>query len=482
MERIIGREKEQKELQKLYNMNKSILLAVYGRRRVGKTYLINEFFGDKFTFKHTGASNFELKNASSKDKLNMQLGFFSDSLRRYGSNIKEDVKTWREAFNELITIIENNTSDRKVIFIDEMPWLETEDSFFLTAFEHFWNNYGSTRNDILLIVCGSASSWITNKLINGKGGLYDRVNCEIKLEPLSLLECEKLCEASGIRWRRYQIVQAYMAIGGIPFYFGYLDSSLTLEQNIDNLFFVKNAKMRNEFDRLFDSTFDRPDNIKSIVKILSKTKIGLSREDIAKALNVKAGGTLSNQLQDLIENDYIVKYKDYKTKNRSWKYKLIDHFCLFYLKFVDNHQTIDEYFWSNNFSSQSTISWRGNAFEIICFNHILQIKNKIGISGLTSREALWSEKGEDNKRGSQIDLIIERNDNVIDLCEAKFYGTDYVLDKDSFEVLNYHEEILASVLNKKSIIEHVLITTFGLKNNMYSDIYKVVVTLDDLFK
>ena len=481
MEKIIGREKEQKELQKLFNMNKSILLAIYGRRRVGKTYLINEFFNGEFTFKHTGASNNEYKTSTSDEKLNMQLGFFSDSLRRYGSSIKEDVKTWKEAFNELTKIIENDNHSRKVIFIDEMPWIETENSFFLTSFEHFWNDYGSARNDILFIVCGSATSWITNNLINGKGGLYDRVNYEIKLEPLSLSECEKMCEENGINWRRYQIIQAYMAIGGIPFYFGYLDNSLTLEQNIDNLFFTKNSKMRNEFDRLFDSTFDRPDVIKNIVKILSKTKTGLSRDEIAQALCTKSGGTLTKLLQDLIESDYVLKYKSYNTKERVWKYKLIDPFCLFYLKFVENHQAIDEYFWSKNFTSQSTISWRGNVFEIVCFNHIPQIKNKLGISGLSTREALWSDKGDENKKGSQIDLIIERNDNIINLCEAKFYGNEYALDKTSFENLNHHEEAFASVLNKKNIIEHVLITTFGLKNNMYSDIYKKVVTLDDLF-
>lgn len=480
---IIGRENEKKQLDRLFKLNKSILLAVYGRRRVGKTFLINEFFSNKFFFKHTGISKTEFKGKTSDEILKIQLGYFSDSLKEYGADFTGDIDSWREAFNELRKLIKKDTSnERKVIFIDEMPWLDTPSAYFLTAFEHFWNDFGSTRSDLLFIICGSATSWIENKIINSKGGLYNRVNYELKIEPLSLKECEDFCIASDINLRRYQITQLYMILGGIPFYLSYFDNSLTLEQNIDNLFFIRNAKMLNEFDRLFDSTFESPESVKELITILAQSKLGLTKNEICKMSTFSEGGTLSNILDALIVNGFVLKYKSFKTSERSWRYKIIDPFCLFYLRFVKNHEKIDDFFWSKNFTSQSIISWRGNAFEIVCFNHIKQIKNKINILGLSSSESLWYEKGDNiTHSGAQIDLLIIRKDNVVNICEAKFYGDNYHLDKEDYNKALNREKALALSLNKRTIIEHVLITTFGLEKNMYSDLYKTVVTLDDLF-
>ena len=483
MGKIIGREKQQKELKKLYEKQDPVFLAVYGRRRVGKTYLINEYFKNKFTFKHTGVSSTEFKNKTNEEMLEIELGFFADSLRKYGSKLDRKLTSWRDAFNELEKLItESKSEERKVVFIDEMPWLDTKGSLFISSFAHFWNDFGCTRDDLFLIICGSAATWVNNKLLKNKADLYKRVSHEIRLEPFNLKECEELLNKNGIKWRRYQITQTYMILGGIPFYLKYLDEDLTLEENIDELFFTKDAKLRTEFEELFKSTFDSPETIMKIVKMLSMNKIGLSRTEICNGLKKSSGNNITMALNALIESGFVLKYKSFKTEERSWQYKLVDPFCLFYLKFVENHQSIDEYFWSKNFLSPSIKAWQGNNFENICFNHIQQIKKKIGIEGLSSNESLWFSRGKDGEKGSQIDLIIERKDNIVDMCEAKLYSSEYSIDKDDYDKLVRHENALANSLSKRSIIHHVLITTFGLNKNIYSDIYKNVIVLDDLFE
>lgn len=479
---LIGREKQRRDLERLYQNKESAFVALYGRRRVGKTYLVNEVFGSRISFKHTGVSSAEFNKKQDAEILQIELDYFADSLKRYGAKLEESITSWRDAFLQLRLLIESMDADeRKVIFIDEMPWLDTPNSLFVPAFAHFWNDFASARDDILLIVCGSATSWISNKILHNKADLYRRSTVEMKLEPFSLGECEELLQSSGFSWRRYQIAQAYMMLGGIPLYFKYLDAERTLEQNIDDLFFSNTATLREEFEGLFSSMFERLPNVEKIARVLAKRKEGFSRAEIAKMLGKKSGGDLTQALKALIESGFVLKYKSFRTTERFWMYKLIDPFCLFYLRFVEGHQSIDAYFWSKNFASGKVRSWQGNAFENLCFCHIRQIKRKMGIEGVSAAESLWSLTGKEDTQGAQIDLILERKDNVLNLCECKFVGAEYVVEKEDFEKASRQEDALAKTLSKRTIIQHVLITTFGLAKNKYSDLYKAVVTLDDLF-
>ena len=482
MARIIGREKQIRELERLYAKSEPVFLALYGRRRIGKTFLINELFKDRIVFKHTGSSPDEFENMTNAEILRAQLEFFADSLKEHGASLNHPLSSWREAFQELKALLKQMGNEgRKVIFIDEMPWLDVEGSLFVPSFAHFWNDFLSTRDDIMLIVCGSASSWINNKLLQNKKDLYRRVTHEMKLPPFTLRQCEELLSCNGIDYRRYQITQAYMIFGGIPLYWKYLSEDCTLEQNIDNLFFVKNATLRREFRELFKSTFENGELAEKTVRLLSASKSGLSRQEIFEKLGKSSGGDITKLLNALIDGDFVLKYKSYKTKERYWSYKLVDQFSLFYLRFVENHQMIDEYFWSKNFLSPSIKAWQGNIFETVAFNHIPQIKRKIGIDGLATMESLWCQKGDADNKGAQIDLIIERKDNIINLCEAKFTAGQYEVGKEDYEKANEREISFASILSKRTIIHHVLLTTFGLKRNAYSDLYRIVVDLDDLF-
>ena len=332
----------------------------------------------------------------------------------------------------------------------------------------------------MVIVCGSANSWILDSLINSHGGLYNRVTYEIKLLPFSLHECEQFYKTNGIQLSRYDITQSYMILGGIPYYLGYFSAGMSLAQNIDNLFFTKNAKLQNEFDRLFNSIFINPDAVKSIVKLLFTKNAGFTRKEITEKLNISDGGRLTQHLNALIASDFVIKYVPFGLSKRQEHYKLIDPFCLFYLRFVHAQNKFNDQFWQQNILSQAVVIWRGYAFENVCFNHIEQIKRILGISGVVSSNSAWSKR-DDDKDGTQIDLLINRNDNVLNMCEIKYYGDTFTVNKDYYKTLLHRHEVLRETLPPKVSIHSTLITTFGLTQNEYSGIFSAVITLDDLF-
>lgn len=328
----------------------------------------------------------------------------------------------------------------------------------------------------MVIVCGSANSWILNKLINAHGGLYGRVTREIKLTPFTLHECEEYYKANNIKLSRYDIVQSYMILGGIPFYMGYIDGELSLAQNIDNLFFSKNAQLRIEYDRLFSSVFESPERIKTIVNLLGTRNAGFTRKEIVEKLGITDGVTITSALNALITSDFIIKYVPFGFSKREAHYKLIDPFCLFYIHFMNEQKDA----WQQNVSSQSLSTWRGYAFENVCFNHIEEIKRALGISGVITESSHWTKRGDDDK-GTQIDLLIIRKDNVINMCELKFYSGDFEVTKDYYRTLLNRETMLQNEVSPKVAIRNTLITTFGLKKNVYSGIFTNVILLDNLF-
>lgn len=476
---MIGRKKEVQELNRIYNRNKADLVAIYGRRRVGKTYLVNETFADKMTFRHVGLSP---TSESPKGLLKLQLEHFYQSLMLHGMKESDKPTSWLEAFFLLEKLLqEKDDGRRQVVFLDELPWLDTPKSDFIRAFEAFWNTWGCSRKNLMVIVCGSANSWIQDKLINNHGGLYNRVTYEMKLVPFNLCECEAFYQACAVNLSRYDIVQSYMIFGGIPFYMGYVNPKMSLAQNIDHLFFSKNAVLRDEYNRLFSSIFTNPEAVKNIVQLLFTRNAGYTRKEILEKLNLTDGGRLSKNLNALIASDFVAKYVPFGFSKRDTHYKLIDPFCIFYLHFMEGKKKTGEKFWQQNASSASVSSWRGFAFENVCFNHVEQIKQALGISAVITETSAWSKK-EDDTEGVQIDLLIARKDNVINMCEIKYYSGLYKVDKKYYIKTLRRQSILSEKVSPKMSIHSTLITTFGLINNEYSSAFVNTITLDDLFQ
>ena len=477
-QKIIGREKEIKEIEALYQANKPVFAVVYGRRRVGKTFLVRELLGDKFNFYHTGLSPYELKGKKLKEQ---QLSNFYSSLIKYGSDINKVPTDWLEAFNALIALLEKQgTNKRQVIFIDEMPWMDTPRSGFITALEHFWNGWGAGRENLMLIVCGSATSWISDKLLNNKGGLFDRTTDEIKLRPFTLGECEKYYEANDIVMSKFDQLQCYMATGGIPYYISMLQKGKSLAQNIDRLFFETNAKLKLEFDRLYSSLFTNAEECKKIVRLLAQKQQGYTRKEILEQTKLVDGGGFSATLKTLEVSDFIASYVKYDYPKREVYYRLTDFYSKFYLSFIDGKKTTNPSFWQDNFNAPSIIAWRGFTFESLCICHIPQIKQALGISGVQTEASPW--KSRKTKDGAQIDLIIERADHICNICEIKFCEDDFSINASYDKNLRHKLSCFVEETKCRNTLHMTLITTYGLKFNEYAGRIQKVITMEDLFK
>jgi len=479
---MIGRERETKRLRNLYHSESAELVAVYGRRRVGKTYLINETFKGSFTFRHAGLSPLELGELRGRSPLKKQLQHFYNSLLIQGMPRSRCPENWLDAFMLLELFLQSkDDGGRMLVFLDELPWMDTPKSGFITAFEGFWNTWGCHHNNLMAIVCGSATSWMTDKLINNHGGLYDRVTYEIRLEPFTLRECEAFFKGKRIKISKYDVVQSYMICGGIPYYLNYYEKGLSLAQNIDQMFFGPKALLKNEYERLFTSAFSNPELTRSIVELLSAKSSGFSRAEISEKTGISKGGTFSDALNALEVSGFVMKYTPFGMKKNDNRYKLMDPFCIFYLKFVRNKDALTDSFWRQNINSQEVVSWRGFAFENVCLNHIMQIKEALGISGVSSKQSVWIKRPEDEKEGTQVDLIIDRNDGVVNMCEIKYYNSHFSVDKRYHEVLMKREGLVEESIKKGRAVHSTLITTYGLKYNEYSGDFDNVVTMDDLF-
>lgn len=474
---MVGRKKEINELNRLYDSNKAEFVAVYGRRRVGKTFLVDSVFEGRYSFRHAGLSPVE---GNKVNAMRNQLDHFYKSLLNYGLEKCEKPKSWLDAFFLLEQLLQSkDDGSKQVVFIDEMPWLDTARSGFITALEAFWNSFACCRRNMLLIVCGSANSWIQDKLINNHGGLYGRLTFEIKLSQFTLSECAEFYQTNNINYSKYDITQSYMILGGIPYYMNYIRAGRSLSQNIDELLFKRNAVLKGEYDRLFLSVFNNPEGAKKVIEALAKKSIGFTRAEIVNKTKLADGGGLSDIINALIASDFVVKYTPFGGGKRENYYKLIDPFCIFYLHFKNKILEHDEHFWSDNQNLPVITTWRGYAFENVCFNHIEQMKKCLGISGISSTQSAWNKK--DENEGTQIDLIIERKDNIVNLCEMKFYSDEFVVDKSYYRKMLSRQNMLYEKLPKKVSVQPVLITTFGLKDNEYSSVFQNAITLEDLF-
>lgn len=471
---LVGRDSEQQTLRAAFRSENSEFVAVYGRRRVGKTFLIRETFGYKFTFQHTGLA---------KGKTREQLFSFAISLRDAGYDDCPVPGSWLEAFSLLSTFLKESTDEKKTVFLDELPWMDTPRSGFLSAFEHFWNGWASARRDILLIVCGSATSWIINKVINDHGGLHNRVTCEIALQPFTLKECERFVRCRSMEMSRYQILGGYMVMGGIPYYWNQLEKGLSLAQNIDRLFFSKKGKLRNEFAQLYASLFKTPEAYISVVTALGRRNVGMTREELVLATRTNDGGTLSKVLDELECCGFVRRYNHLGKKTKSAIFQLVDSYTLFYFKFIQNNENNDEHFWSASIDSPLHRAWSGYAFERVCLAHVPQIKEHLGIRGVLSNEYSWRSEGrkDEGTEGAQIDLLIDRNDQVINLCEMKYSTAEFVIDKEYEEKLRRKKQIFIAGTDTRKAVHLTMVTTYGVRPNAYSGIIQSEVCMDDLF-
>lgn len=473
-EPFVGREHECSELQRCLDSNRSELVIVYGRRRVGKTYLIERFFDDRYAFKFVGARNLPTRT---------QLTNFARTLKKYGARNIKSFANWFDAFYALEEYLETLPNDKKkVVFFDEMPWIDRQRSDFVSALEYFWNSWAVSQRNILFVATGSATSWMKDKLVANKGGLHGRITAHIHVAPFTLGEVEKYLTDIGANWDRLQILQSYMLLGGVPFYYSLLEPDKSLAQNADRLFFRKDGALRLEFDELYNALFTNADLYIAVVKLLCTHKFGLTYKEISKALNME-GGKLSRVLKNLERCDFIETWAQYGNKKRDTQYRMTDFYTLFYYKFVEPNSHKDEHWWSNNIDSQSITVWMGNAFELICMSHNQQIKETLHVDTMATSVSTWrcASNAELGTSGAQIDMIIERADRIIHLCEIKFSKDKYVITKDYEMKLRERSGIFNIVTKNKKTLVHTFITTYGVLDGKHKSIVHSEVTMDALF-
>ncbi|MCR9287772.1 ATP-binding protein [Saprospiraceae bacterium] len=472
---LVGRQKELDILSKAQSSNRAEMVAVIGRRRVGKTFLIRSFFNNEFDFEITG-----IQNAPQVE----QLKNFKIELEKVGNNVLpiETPKNWFDAFILLIKHLESSGNSRqKVVFFDELPWLATNRSGFLRALSYFWNSWADRQN-VIVIICGSAASWMIQKVVNHKGGLHNRITRRIFLKPFNLSETEAFLESKNIFLDRYQILQIYMAMGGIPHYLDAVEEGLSATQNIDQICFSDSGLLNREFSRLYAALFDNSENHITIIRALSTKNQGMTRQELIKNTKFSDGGGLTKVLEELTESGFISKYYPFGKKKRKLIYRLTDEYSLFYLNFMENKTHEEDTVWQKLSQTQTYKTWSGYAFESICLKHIPQIKKALSIAGIYSESASFYQKGEKKMEGAQIDLVIDRNDQVINLFEIKFYNEEFTISKEYADKLRKKMSVFRLVTKTKKQLFYMMITTFGLKKNQHS-IGLIVndLTIDDLF-
>lgn len=470
MSEVIGRKQEKIILENALKSARPELIVVYGRRRIGKTYLIREVYKNHIQFEFSG-----INKGSLKEQLkNFHLAL---SAKRFKSKAPVD---WIEAFDHLSQYIDGlKSKSKKVIFIDEFPWLDTRKSNFLPAFDNFWNSRASKRKDVVVVICGSAASYMIKSIIKNKGGLHNRLTQAIQLTPFNLQETELFLKYNKVKLGRYDILQLYMAMGGVPYYLEKIKPGESVAQAIDRLCFTKNGFLRIEFNHVFASLFDQSDNHEAIARTLAIVRKGLTRNQIVSKIKIDTGGTLTKTLSELEESGFIEKYIPYRGTKDSI-YRLTDEYSMFYIKFIENTKPTSRGLWTKMQGQQSYKTWSGFSFETICMKHVEQIKEALKIGGIHSTHGSWIEKN--STTSAQIDLLIDRDDNVINLCEMKFYTGPFTIDKKyAGEIAKKVDSFCRSTKTKKSVFT-TFITTYGVTPNPYSRQHvQNELTMDDLF-
>ena len=471
MGQLVGRAKEQALLRKYIESNRSEFIAIYGRRRVGKTFLVTETLGKSIDFDMTGVID-----GSKED----QMLSFCISLSQCGYTGKRP-KSWYDAFEALKEVVENKSAQQAVIiFIDELPCLDTPRSGLIKALDLFWNGWANRRGNVKLIVCGSATTWIVDNIIDNHGGLHNRITHEMHIHPFTLCETKEYLKHNNFKWNRMTVSQTYMILGGIPYYLSLLDNEASLPANVDRLFFSRDAELRKENERLFRALFRNPQPYMEIIQLLAEHKKGLTRAEITEKLKKETGGYLSKLLGNLENCDFIRKYnvRERKINSNNGIYQLTDFYIHFYNDFCRRHST-DEHFWQNSVNTPKQNTWFGLAYERLCMAHIPQIKKALGIDRIRTEYYSWRSK--ESKPAAQVDLIIERADQIISLCEIKYSRAQYSIDAKEEERLRNRLVDFAEETKVREAVQLVMITTYGLKENNHSSEVNDKLVMDDLF-
>jgi hypothetical protein len=452
---IAGRIREKEILHETLSSHRSELVAVYGRRRIGKTYLIREYFKDQIIFSFTGLS---------EGKRDDQIKNFMLMLNEVTANFKKEKnpEDWLEAFSFLKQHLKTirKTKKKKVIFIDEFPWVDTQRSGFLAAFENFWNDYCTTRSDLIVVICGSTASYMVRKIIQNHKGLSKRITQTILLKPFTLYETKEFFKYKGIPIEEMELLKLYMALGGVAEYLEHVNTGESSVVAIQRLCFQEGAYLENEFEEVFKALFDDGSHHHKIMLALAKNnKKGINREIILDELGLKSGGRFSEALNELIYSGFVLKYEAYEEGNKSTLYRIYDEFCLFYIQFMKKHKKSK---WTQLYQKQEYKTWCGYSFETICLKHSEAIKKALRCDQIESKNYSW------NNSKAQVDLVIDRNDDVINLCEIKFYKEKFTIDEAYLEKLRNKENHFRNSTETKKGISTVLMTTWGVTENKYS--------------
>ena len=472
--KIAGRKDEIKMLQGLITKEDSSFLALYGRRRIGKTYLVRQVYENQIVFECSGLHQRDLSQ---------QLENFWLTLIEANPKEKPSLpKTWLQAFSLLKMYVSSlPEQQKKVIFLDEIAWFETQKSGFLAALDNFWNQFCSKRNDIILVICGSAASWIIDKVINDRGGLHNRITCHVQLMQFTLKETKEYLEMSNIRLTPKDIATLYMAVGGVPYYLKDIKSGQSVAQILDDLFFLPQAILKNEFNNLYASLFKNSDLHILLIKALANKNKGLTRNELLAETGISSGGGFSVLLQELVACGFIKIIYPINKSKEDLLYRLVDEYSIFYFKFLVNNKANSS--WLQMTNKPVFKIWTGYAFENLCFKHIFQIKKALGIHGIISNEYSWIQKGDKTQQGTQFDFIIDRDDNCINILELKFYDTIFEINKNYAQQLNEKVSIFKEKTKLKKNVFLTLLTANGAKKNEYylSTITNELV-LEDLFE
>ena len=472
--KLISRERECAEIKRCMESDESEFIIVCGRRRIGKTFLVEQYFNKTYDFKYVGGHNLSTRD---------QLRGFAKALKKYSGKKYGEFADWIEAFDALEEYLESLIEPkRKVVFIDEMPWMDSKRSNFVSALENFWNGWAASQENIVLIATGSATSWMSDKLIKNKGGLHNRVTCRLNLKPFSLKETETYLRKNHCPWDRYQILQAYMALGGVPFYLKKLNPKESVAQNIDRLFFDDDAPLKTEFDELYNALFASADSYIAVVRALSKHRQGLERHEIIDAVKYN-GSNLTRILKNLEQCGFISVGQQFGNKKNGLIYRLTDFYTLFYFRFIEGNRFADTNWWSKHAKEPEVTSWLGLTFELVCQKHQQQIKNALGVGSVTTNISSWHQRTNktESKSGAQIDMVMERADRIIHLFEIKFAIGKYSLTTKYANDLREREAIFREATGTKFATVQTFLTTYGLNSPENWSIVHSQVTMDDLF-
>lgn len=471
--RIIGRKAEKKELEQCEKSSKSELVCVYGRRRVGKTFLIEQTYGNFFAFRATGLE---------KGSTRQQLKSFNQRLIECGDTIKTIPKNWFEAFSRLDKVLSKeggmvSPHNKKVVFLDEFPWFATPKSDFLLAFEEFWNRRGTQSGDLLFVICGSATSWIIKNVLDNSGNLYHRVTSQIFLSPFTLAETELFFKDREFGWSREQIMEFYMVFGGLPFFMDLLNANESFRQNVDRLLFKPAALLKDETNRLLEATLSKSVAYGQVLELLAKRSYGMKKAECQKVSGIPTG-TFSRVVEDLEKCGYIVEYKRNYEKGNPLYIQLIDPFLLFHYHFLSKEKDISCY---DDITGNTGffMNWRGHAFEMLCLHHINQIKKALGIAGVKTKCYQWENA--EQKDSVQIDLVIERNDKITNICEMKCTDHQFAVSKEYDQMLLRKRDIFQAKTGTKNALKIILVSAAGVAGVAHTEHIAEVITMDDLF-